>query len=249
MIYLSHLYSFRESAVKKICVIPARGGSKRIPKKNIIDFFGKPLIAWTIESAIRSDLFDDIIVSTDSDEIGNISKSFGAKVFKRVDFADDVTPVSEATINTVTNLNYSNRDIIYQLMANCPLRTEHDILSATEYFDGLETFDSLISCFKFGWMNPWWALKKIDGKYSPLFEISRNIRSQDLEELFCPTGSIWISTLDSLLKQNSYYTGNHTYFNIPMMSAMDIDDVDDLNMAKAFFLMKNKKLDLKIEKN
>ena len=98
-------------------------------------------------------------------------------------------------------------------------------------------------------MNPWWALKKTNDKYSPLFEISSNIRSQDLAELFCPTGSIWISTLGSLLKQNSYYTGNHTYFNIPMMSAMDIDDFDDLDMAKAFFLMKNKKLDLTIEKD
>ena len=235
--------------MKRICVIPARGGSKRIPKKNIIDFFGKPLIAWTIESAIRSNLFDDIIVSTDSDEIGNISKKFGAKFFKRIVYTDDITPVSEATINTVKNLNYSNHDIVYQLMANCPLRTEHDILSASNYFESLENFDSLISCFKFGCMNPWWAMKKNGDKFSPIFDISRNIRSQDLDELFCPTGAIWISRLDSLYKRNSYYTGNHTYFNIPMMSAMDIDDFDDLNMAKAFFMLKSKELDLKIEKD
>ena len=112
--------------MKKICVIPARGGSKRIPKKNIIDFFGKPLIAWTIESALQSDVFDDVIVSTDCDEIGDISRDFGAEVFNRTEFADDISPVSEATINTVKKLNYSGNDIIFQLMANCPLRNcEH----------------------------------------------------------------------------------------------------------------------------
>lgn len=235
--------------MKKICVIPARGGSKRIPKKNIIDFFGKPLIAWTIESALKSDLFDDVIVSTDTDEIGDISRNYGAKVFKRVEFADDISPVSEATINTVTELNYSGNDVIFQLMANCPLRTKHDIRNADECFSNLRSFDSLISCFKFGWMNPWWALKKTGSSYHPLHQGTNNIRSQDLEDLFCPTGSIWISTLESLLKQKSYYTGNHTYHNIPITSAMDIDDFDDLNMAKAFFLTMQTKLDLDLESN
>ena len=235
--------------MKKICVIPARGGSKRIPKKNIIDFFGKPLIAWTIESALQSDLFDDVIVSTDCDEIGDISRDFGAKVFNRTEFADDISPVSEATINTVKELNYSGNDIIFQLMANCPLRTEHDITNADEYFSNLETFDSLISCFKFGWMNPWWALRKTGNSYQPLHQGTNKVRSQDLEDLFCPTGSIWVSKLKSLLKKSSYYTGNHTYYNIPITSAMDIDDYDDLNMAKAFFLTMHKKSDLNFESN
>ncbi len=235
--------------MKRICIIPARGGSVRIPKKNIIDFFGKPLIAWTIESAIESNLFEEIIVSTDSDEIGNISKKFGAKFFKRTEFADDITPVSHATINTIKKLNYSPDDIIFQLMPNCPLRTKYDIQNASEYFDKLNSFDSLISCFKFGWMNPRWALEKSGEGYQQLFEGNNNIRSQDFEDLFCPTGSIWISKFKNLLKKNSYYTGKHTYYNIPITSAIDIDDFDDLNMAKAFFLTLNSKLDFNFEKN
>ena len=72
-----------------LAVIPARGGSKRIPKKNILNFNGKPMIAWTIESAIKSEIFTDIIVSTDDKEIAEISKLFGAKIHNRKKFTDD----------------------------------------------------------------------------------------------------------------------------------------------------------------
>ena len=78
--------------MKKLCVIPARGGSKRIPKKNIKDFFGKPLIAYSIETAIKSDLFDKIVVSTDSKEIAKVATKYGAEVQLRPDnLSDDFT--------------------------------------------------------------------------------------------------------------------------------------------------------------
>ena len=90
---------------KNIAIIPARGGSKRIPKKNIIDFFGKPLIAHTIESAIKSNIFDRVIVSTDCKEIAKISLQYGAEVpFMREDKADDFSPISDATIYTLKRL-------------------------------------------------------------------------------------------------------------------------------------------------
>ena len=65
---------------KRVAIIPARGGSKRIPKKNILDFFGKPMIAWTIESALRTKMFETVLVSTDDEEIAEISKNYGAQV-------------------------------------------------------------------------------------------------------------------------------------------------------------------------
>ena len=78
-----------------IAIIPARGGSKRIPKKNIIDFNGKPMIAWTIKAALESKLFSKVLVSTDSEEIAEISQKYGADVpFLRRSFSDDITPVS-----------------------------------------------------------------------------------------------------------------------------------------------------------
>ena len=114
--------------LNNIAIIPARGGSKRIPKKNIIDFGGKPMIAWTIEAAVLSEKFDRIIVSTDCPETASISESFVQRYhfFDKKDF-DDVTPVSVATLNYALSLqNYLGLSInnITQLMANCPLRDQ-----------------------------------------------------------------------------------------------------------------------------
>src|SRR5258706_5229330 len=123
---------------KIIAIIPARGGSKRIPKKNVIDLAGKPMIAWTIEAAIKSKYISRVVVSTDDHEIAAISKSFGAEVpFLRDSAADDHSPVSLATIRTLTQLeelSVSQPDIIIQLMANCPLRDAKNIDEAIEFF-------------------------------------------------------------------------------------------------------------------
>ena len=104
--------------MKIIAVIPARGGSKRIPKKNIIDFMGKPMIAWTIEAALKSKLFDRVIVSTDDYEFASISKEYGCDVpFLRDSSADDLTPVSIATIRAVEQAeNYYNEE--YDIVIN-----------------------------------------------------------------------------------------------------------------------------------
>lgn len=85
-----------------IAIIPARGGSKRILKKNIIDFNGKPMIAWTIEAALKSQLFSKVLVSTDCEETADIARAFGAEVpFLRRGYSDDITPVSEATLDAL----------------------------------------------------------------------------------------------------------------------------------------------------
>src|SRR3989304_3520795 len=126
--------------VKKenIAIIPARGGSKRIPKKNILDFFGKPLIAWTIEAARESRVFNRILVSTEDKEIAAVAEKFGVEVpFLRQDSFDDYSPVSEATISTlcqvksVLNEEYEN---VVQLMPNCPLRQSSHIIDAFNNF-------------------------------------------------------------------------------------------------------------------
>ena len=90
-----------KSLIGNLCVIPARGGSKRIPKKNIKPFFGKPLIAYSIENALKSNLFDNVIVSTDSDEIAKVALKYGAKVHMRPkELADDYTGTG-AVVNYV----------------------------------------------------------------------------------------------------------------------------------------------------
>ncbi|WP_057773312.1 acylneuraminate cytidylyltransferase family protein [Cytobacillus dafuensis] len=228
---------------KNIAIIPARGGSKRLPKKNIIDFFDKPMIAWTIEAAVQANIFDRIIVSTDNEEIASVSKAFGAEVpFLRNEFEDDYSPVSMATIAALKqSMNYFKEEYenVVQLMANCPLRNSNDIVSAYEFYitSGL---DFQISCFKFGWMNPWWAVK-LDDNLMPerIFNEAYHKRSQDLSDLYCPTGAIWIAKCNELLKENTFYGKNHSFYPLSWISAVDIDDMKDFEMAKAAYIIRS----------
>lgn len=229
---------------KSIAIIPARGGSKRIPRKNVINFFEKPMIAYTIEACINSKEFDKVIVSTDSSEIAEISKNYGAEVpFLRTENADDKTPVSEAVLFALNQAEeYYNEkyDYVGQLMANCPIRDDNDIKNAYDNFIK-NGYDSQLTCFKFGFMNPWWAFKmNEDFSATKLIEQDINIRSQDLEDLYCPTGAIWIAKAGKLREYKSFYTGNQRYFEIDWKSAIDIDNYEDLELAKAVYLLKNK---------
>lgn len=226
---------------KIIAVIPARGGSKRIPYKNIINFHGKPLIAWTIEAALKSNLFDEVIVSTDDKKIAEIAEKYGAKVpFLREEYADDYSPVSLVTTNVLEKLLSKEFDMVVQLMPNCPLRNSNDIKEAVQNFIEQKN-DFQISCFSFGWMNPWWAYQ-LDEEYNPkpIFEDDmRNRRSQDQPPLYCPTGAIWVAKAKKLLESKNFYGENYRFFPMSWQSALDIDNYDDLEMAQAVFLLQN----------
>ncbi len=219
-----------------IAIIPARSGSKRIPNKNIIDFNNKPMIAWTIKAALDSKIFKRVIVSTDSNEIAKICIGLGAEApFLRNVANDEFTPVSAATLHTLSqSKEYWNEDYqnIVQLMPNCPLRNSEDIKKAYSYFiQNKSNFQ--ISCTKFGWMNPWWAAT-IDDKYTPTHMFQKlDSRSQDLENLYCPTGAIWIANTNKLIEQKTFYGKEYKFFPIPWQRAIDIDDYEDLNIAKA----------------
>lgn len=228
----------------RLAVIPARGGSKRIPKKNIMDFHGKPMIAWTIEAAVASGVFDRVVVSTDDPAIAEVAVRFGADVpFMRKGFADDQSPVSLATLATVEQLVQEMGEsygTVAQLMANCPIRDAACMRAAMTYFDERQA-SSLISCFKFGWMNPWWASKlDADNRPAPMFPDAATARSQDLPPLYCPTGAIWIARVDALTRARTFYTDDRVFFPISWEDAVDIDDMEDFHMAEAVYLMRNR---------
>ena len=229
---------------KTIAIIPARGNSQRIPHKNIIDFLGKPMIAWTIEAALASHCFDRVVVSTDDDQTADIARFYGAEVpFLRTDKADEYSPVSEATLLALKQAeNYWNETytMVVQLMANCPLRTAQDITLALSYFDAHQQHFQ-ISCFKYGWMNPWWACKLDENNYPVrLFPDSEKQRSQDLPPLYCPTGAIWVADAMALQVQGTFYGKGHVFQPISWQSAIDIDDDDDLAFAQAIALVQQK---------
>lgn len=218
-----------------IAIIPARGGSKRVPRKNILDFCGKPMIAWTIEAARSTGLFEKIVVSTDSAEIARVSLQYGADVpFLRERKSDDFSPVSEATIETLIQLQqggYTYENVV-QLFAVCPLRNADDIMNAVKFFEEKHR-PFVLSCFKYAWMNPWWAMTiNNDHEASWIFEDAKK-RSQDLPELFCPTGAIWIANVEALIKANTFYGPGHIFWEMDWKRAVDIDNYDDITLARA----------------
>jgi N-acylneuraminate cytidylyltransferase len=227
-----------DSLVKKknLGIILARKGSKRIPNKNIIKFNNKPLIAWTIEAAIKSKIFDNIIVSTDSEKIKKIAIEYGADVpFKREEYHDDNSPSSLATwymtnkIETEFGLVFEN---VFQLLPSCPFRNEKVIRKCYNYFKQ-NKISSLISCSQFSCLNPWWSFQmncKDEANY--LFPKKLNKRSQDLKKVFSISGAVWIIKNDRLKKYKTFYCPGHKFFPIDSLSALDIDTKDDLEFAK-----------------
>ncbi|MEQ8189544.1 MAG: acylneuraminate cytidylyltransferase family protein [Candidatus Eremiobacterota bacterium] len=226
---------------ENIAVILARGGSKRIPEKNIIDFSGKPMIAWTIEAALKADVFDRVFVGTDMKKIADIAENYGASApFLRKEYIDDYSNVSNATISvlkqikTILNEDYKN---VFLLMPNCPLRKSYDIIKGYNNFLNSNT-SFQISCFRYGCMNPWWAAK-LNDRFHPEFIFPEGLksRSQDLPVLYCPTGAIWIANVEALIKEGTFYGKDVIFYEIDWKSAIDIDSIDDLDLATAIFNM------------
>lgn len=221
---------------RRIAIILARGGSKRLPQKNILDLGGQPLLAWSVVAAVKSGLFERILVSTDDPHIAEIAKQYGAEApFLRVTASDDISPTSAATYAALLQAEahwQTKFDVVAQLMANCPLRTANDIRNGVTAFEK-NSSPSQISCFRFGWMNPWWAIKLKDGGLpEQIFPDALRARSQDLPELYCPSGALWIAKRDAFVNSKNFYMPDHRFEPMHWISAVDIDDNDDLLMAK-----------------
>lgn len=228
--------------VTRIAVIPARGGSKRLPRKNLVEFFGKPMLVWTIEAALETRLFDRVLVSTEDAAIAEIARRHGASVpFLRDRHFDDFSTVSDVTLTALrqsAELLGETYDLVMQLMPNCPLRDTADIRAALAQFE-TGGADFQISCVRFGWMNPRWAFERAEGRGRPLFPEAAQRRSQDLPPLYCPTGAIWIAHVDALRRSGTFYGPGQRFEPLSWISAVDIDDEDDLAFARAAYLVKH----------
>lgn len=228
-----------------IAIIPARGGSKRVPGKNVVLLAGKPLIAYSIEAALTSGLFHRVIVSTDSDAIAAVAEEHGAEVpfIRSADISDDITPVSAVTANALEKLDPVCKEYasVAQLMANCPLRTAEDVVSSYKQFE--ETgVDSQISVVRYGWQNPWWAMRRNPStmELDPLFPREMTARSQDLPELYCPTGAIWWGKTSVIREQKTFHIPGRGGWEIDWQHGIDIDTPEDVAFAEVLFELTRK---------
>jgi len=219
--------------------IPARGGSKGLPKKNLAPLNGKPLIQYTIEAAQKSKFITDIFISSDNDEIINVCKTLHIDVpYKRpAELATDTSLVMDAILHCVAwhkEQNIALPEVIAMLQPTSPLRTAEDIDEAIVHFQNCRS-ESLISVHRM-LEHPYLCLKtKKDGwRYlaKPKKKITTNRQSYD-NDFYHINGAFWIATTDFLLNNRTFTLENETalYFMNPERAA-DIDAPIDLKMAE-----------------
>lgn len=220
-----------------IAVVPARGGSKRIKRKNIVEFNGQPLLAWTLKTALRCSSIKRVFVSTDDVEIARVARENGGEVpFMRETAEDDISPVSMATSSCLKKLlelnEVSQQDIVVQLMPNCPFRNLQTLDNAIERFLDKQP-KSLITCSDFGWTDPNWSLSITSEGYAN-FEKPDNLksRSQDLPSFYCPSGAVWISKIKTLLDTQTFWHPDTIMQRITWLEGYDIDTQQDLEIAR-----------------
>ena len=224
-----------------LAVIPARGGSRRVPGKNIRPLLGRPALAYTIDAALESGVFARVVVTTDSEAIAAVARACGAETpfVRAAQLADDVTPVSAATVDALRRLDPEGNEfpVVAQLMANCPLRTAADVRASHAAFVASDS-PSQLSVTRFGWQNPWWAFERDGcGVLSPLFPEQVTERSQDLPTLFCPTGAIWWARAEVLRREGTFHVAGRTGWEIEGRHAVDIDTESDWAMAETLMRM------------
>jgi CMP-N,N'-diacetyllegionaminic acid synthase len=220
-----------------LAIIPARGGSKRLPRKNVLDLSGLPLIAWTINAALSSKYIDRVIVSTDDPEIARVSEEHGAEVpFLRPEhLSTDQAASIDAIFHSLEALECrgDNFDFVILLQPTSPLRNEDDIDGAVEQLIEKNS-NAVISICKAEHHPLWCNTLPHDLSMADFLNREiRNIRSQDLPVYYRLNGAIYLCSIEELKKQRTLYIENDiTAYIMPQDRSVDIDGEIDLVLAK-----------------
>jgi CMP-N-acetylneuraminic acid synthetase len=221
---------------KVLGLIPARGNSKRLPRKNIIELYGKPLIAWTIEAALGSKYIDRVIVSTDNQEIANIAKKYGAEVpfIRPSELATDEATTIDAVLYSLGQLEEVGEkyDYIALLQPTSPLRTTQNIEESIELLQ-TKNSDAVISVCEAEHHPLWSNVLPDDLSMDNFLDASvKNKRSQDLPKQYRINGAIYISSVKKLKKENSFFLSDNCIAYIMKKNvSIDIDTMDDFDLA------------------
>lgn len=228
--------------MKTLAIIPARGGSQRIPRKNIKNFLGKPIMAYAIETAIRSGLFDEVMVSTDDDEIIKIAQTYGASVpFKRsANTANDHATTAEV-LNEVLS-EYAKMDQHFEL--GCCLYPTAALTRVAHLKSAVQQlelgYDTVFPVVEFSYPIHR-GLKLEEEKVSMVWPENLRKRSQDLPKTYHDAGQFYWFKVDSFLKQKELYTQNSSAIVLDGMEAQDIDNLSDWKLAELKYQMYNSK--------
>lgn len=215
-----------------LSIIPARGGSKRLPRKNVLDFNGKPLICWSIEASLNSKYIDKTIVSSDDEEILKIAEKNGANFIKRPnELANDTSTTFDVLKHTINNLE--TYDYVIVLQPTSPLRKAKHIDKAIELLNEKKA-DAIISTCEVE-HSPLWSNTLPEDRNMKLFmrEELKNKRSQDLEQYFRLNGAIYICNIKKLLEEKTLFLKKNIYsYIMDRYESIDIDEKLDFEIAQ-----------------
>jgi pseudaminic acid cytidylyltransferase len=224
--------------IKSFCIIPARKGSKRIKNKNIKNFYGKPIIAYSIEAAIKSKCFNKVIVSTDCLKIAKVAKKYGAEVpFIRPKYLSgdhvQTAPVIEHSIKELTKMD-NKPDFICIITATAPMIDYHKIKKGFELLKKSKD-EFVVSVTSFAYpIQRALALNK-NGNIFMINKKNYNKRSQDLMECYHDAGQFYWGKADSFKKDKKILTSKSKPIFLERNKVMDIDTIQDWEFAKILY--------------
>ncbi|MEM9331877.1 MAG: pseudaminic acid cytidylyltransferase [Pseudomonadota bacterium] len=219
-----------------VCIIPARGGSKRIPRKNIAAFNGKPLIGWSIESALHANIFSRVIVSTDDAEIAAVAKHHGAEIpfMRDENLSDDFATTADVLTDALSRLPECTYACC--LYPTAPMITPSDLKNA---YTKIKTSaaDCVMSVTDYDFHPLRAFARQEDGTVSfhwPEYELTR---SQDLPEMLHDAGAFYFFNVQTFLKSGKLIAKNTIGMKLPRKQAVDIDTQEDFELAQALHLL------------
>ena len=227
-----------------LAIIPARGGSKGLPRKNMKLLEGKPLVVHTIEQAKKSKHIDKVVVSTEDEEIAGISRKYGAKIIRRPkELAKDDSTAYHVVMHALRWLEERGDrfDIFLWLEPTSPLRKENDLDSAIELFiNNLDKADSLVSVGEVQTESPFLMKTIKNGFVVPFGKVwSGSIMRQDLPKTFFPYGVIYMSKTNSFKKHKTFYQERSIPYFIERWQNYEINDICDFRCVEAIMKHKN----------
>lgn len=227
-----------------LAIVPARGGSKGLPEKNLKKLLGKPLVVWAIEAGKAANSIDSVIVSTDDERIASVAHASGARVpfMRPTDLASDTASSVDVVLHAIDHLEAAGEkyDIVVLLEPTSPLRDNIDIEAALDMLINSGA-DSVVGISRVESSHPSFTYRKLVGnRIHPFLEKQpKFLRRQDVEPLYFLEGSIYASSISALRELRSFYHENTIGYEFPKWKSLEIDDLADFYMVEALLKHSN----------
>lgn len=220
----------RQTAVSPLCVIPARGGSRRLPRKNVLELAGRPMLGWMVEAAVRSGIFTEVVVSTEDHEIAGIAAGLGAAVHQRpLGLADDLASSTDVCLD-VADAIAGDHEALVCLQPTSPLTEADDVRAAWTTFEA-ERASFLVSVTPIDPHYFHWAVENRAGTWRPYFGDEYMRDRLELPAVFRPNGAIKIARVGELRARGNFFGQPLAVHSMPEERSVHVAHEIDAQLA------------------